>query len=174
MQFEKHHVALVTNIFISYLNPYMRFSPRLCAHTLPQLALLFPTSCCSAEGGGLVAKYTEGPCRRIWPRNMKNLLWWNSTFQCRIRGYTPLCYTCVWQSPFVVAGGTTRGYLERENVPKHSATWLLPVTSGFQIGMVPVSMRWTQGWDQTYTTSKKAAPCESAYICTWLWMKQEI
>lgn len=108
MQFEKHHVALVTNIFISYLNPYTCFSPRLRAHTLPQLALLFPTSCCSAEGSGLVAKYTEGLCRSIWPRNMKNLLWWNSTFQCCIRGYTALCYTCVWQSPFVVVGGTTK------------------------------------------------------------------
>lgn len=42
--------------------------------------------------------------------------------------------------PFVVAGGKTTGYLERENVPKHIVIHLLPVTSGFQTSMVPASL----------------------------------
>lgn len=66
--------------------------------------------------------------------------------------------------PFVVAGGITTGYLERENVPKHIVIHLLPVTSAFQTSTVPASQSQTWGWDQTYTKTQKATLCES--ICT--------
>lgn len=56
------------------------------------------------------------------------------------------------QHPFVVAGGITTRYSERENVPKR--IWLLPVTSGSQTDASEPELN--KVWDQTYTKSKKA------------------